>query len=122
MSGRRPLGRGDVVLVRFPFTDLAGQKLRPALVVGRPADEDLVLAFMTSRVELTEPHAEHLLAVGDPEFRLTGLRTASLIRLNQIATLHRSLIHRRLGTIGPETDQFVRSCLRYVFGRGTAVD
>jgi mRNA interferase MazF len=26
----------DVILVRFPFSDLAGAKVRPAVVVGAP--------------------------------------------------------------------------------------
>ncbi len=41
---------GSVVLTRFPFTDLTGDKLRPALVISRDNHrrEDVVLAFITS--------------------------------------------------------------------------
>ena len=48
MNAGPALARGDVVLVRFPFTDLSGQKLRPALVVGYPRGEGVILAFVTS--------------------------------------------------------------------------
>ena len=42
--------RGTVVLTPFPFTDLSGTKVRPAVVVS-PSDrpgEDVILAFISS--------------------------------------------------------------------------
>jgi len=38
--------QGDIVLVAFPFTDLARSKVRPALVVAAP--RDLILIPLTS--------------------------------------------------------------------------
>ena len=108
------LRRDDVVLVSFPFTDLSGQKLRPALVVGRPSGDDVVLAFITSRGEVVVPQAEHALTPGDPEFASTGLKVASRLRVNKLATLHRALVRRRLGRIGPRTRRAADRALRYV--------
>jgi mRNA interferase MazF len=109
------LRRDDVVLVTFPFSDLSGQKLRPALVVGRPLGDDVIVAFITSRTDAAVATAEHALAPHDAEFAVTGLRTASRVRLNKVATLHRALIRRRLGHIGPRTKRAVDRALRYVF-------
>lgn len=106
--------RDDVVLVSFPFTDLSGQKLRPALIVGRPLGDDVVLAFITSRGGDALPKAEYAIAPGDPEFAATGLKIASRVRLNKLATLHRALIRRRLGRIGPRSRRAVDGALRYV--------
>ena len=48
------LSRGDVVLTRFPFTDLTGASLRPALVVSPgQIGEDVVLVAVSSVVRLT---------------------------------------------------------------------
>lgn len=108
------LRRNDVVLVSFPFTDLSTEKLRPALVVGRPFVDDVVLAFVTSRADAAFPEAECVLPPSDPEFRTTGLKVASRIRLNKLATLHRTLVRRRLGRIGPHTRRGVDRALRFV--------
>jgi mRNA interferase MazF len=118
--GRSPLSRGDVVLVQFPFTDLSGAKLRPAVIVGRVAGDDVILAFMTSRLAgaargVTHDPATHSLDPYDPELARSGLKGPALIRLDKVATLHRRLVQRRLGHIGPRTEQAIARALRYVF-------
>ena len=115
MSLRRPLTRGDLVLIQFPLTDLSAHKLRPALIVGRVSGDDVVLAFISSCMSSTDPSAEHAFEPTDGEFTMTGLKVQSLIRLNKLATLHRALVRRRLGQIGPATQRAVASGLRYVF-------
>ncbi len=125
-AGRRvPLDRGDVVLVHFPFTDLSGTKLRPALIVGRVQGDDVILAFMTSRTaagargagsgSTADGSAAHPLTARDSEFGQTGLKGPALIRLDKIATIHRHLVQRRLGQIGPRTEHAVAQSLRHVF-------
>ena len=43
--------KGDIVLVRFPFTDMSSEKLRPALVLAPENQEkDVVLAFITTQL------------------------------------------------------------------------
>ena len=41
---------GSIVLARFPFTDLSGDKRRPALVISRDNDRrpDVIVCFITS--------------------------------------------------------------------------
>jgi mRNA interferase MazF len=114
VSRARPLVRGDVILVPFPFTDLAGSKVRPALIVGRVYGQDVLAAFITSQSPGGDPQAELSLAAAHPEFKQTGLKTASVIHLDKIATLDRRLVQRRLGQIGPQTSILVAHALRYV--------
>ena len=115
MSSAAPLARGDVLLVNFPYTDLAGRKLRPALVVGRVAGNDVIVAFLTSQVTPAPTDTDVLLASSDPEFAGAGLRVTSLIRLGVIETLHRRLVVGRIGHDGPRTQQAVADCIRRVF-------
>jgi mRNA interferase MazF len=77
--------------------------------------EDVILAFISSRMASAVSPAAHLLDTSDSEFASTGLKLPSVIRLDKLATLHRNMLRRRLGCIGPSTDESVARCLRYVF-------
>lgn len=98
----RPVARGDVVLVPFPFTDLSTSKRRPAVVLwADPGQGDFTLAFVSSQ------HA-HRIEIGEvpvlplhPEFGLTGLSAPSKVRTTKLVTLSRSLLRRWLGRLGP---------------------
>lgn len=84
---------GSIVLTRFPFTDLSGDKRRPALVVSRDNDRrpDLVVCFITS-VPRTGPGMAALDALPG-----TGLKVPSVVRFDKLATLDRSVIAGKLG-------------------------
>jgi mRNA interferase MazF len=84
---------GSIVLVLFPFTDIAGAKRRPGLVVSRDNDRrtDLILCFITS-----VPRMGPDMAPLEPNAR-TGLKVASMVRFDKLATLDRSVIAGRIG-------------------------
>ncbi len=108
--------RGDLVLIRFPFTDLPADKLRPALVLGGISGDDAIVAFVSSQLSRDGSAAEIVVEPSNSEFAATGLKSASLIRLNKLATLHRGLIRRRIGRIAPSTQRVVDTGLRNIFG------
>lgn len=84
---------GSIVLARFPFTDLSGDKRRPALVVSRDNDRrpDLVVCFITS-VPRSGPDMAVL-----PAAPGSGLKVPSVVRFDKIATLDRTVIAGKLG-------------------------
>lgn len=82
--------KGDIVLVRFPFTDLSSNKLRPALVLS-DNNGDRILSFITTTLK-----KEHYDVPIDATPQ-TGLKKKSLIKLNKITTLNKKVI---LGKIG----------------------
>lgn len=54
------LRRGDVVLVPFPFADLSGSKVRPAVIVSAdPQEAEIVIAFITSVLTNRSPRGAH---------------------------------------------------------------
>ena len=114
----KPLQHGDIVLVPFPFADLSGQKVRPAVVVSAdPQNAEPIVAFITSNLMNRSPRgAEVELLRSDAEFRVTGLKGDSLVRLDKLVTLSRGTITRRLGTAGPATRAKVAAALRRTFG------
>ena len=79
MIGRPPLRRGDIIIVTFPFTDLSGQKRRPALIVGRVDSDDLLVAFITSQTTTALSLSTHMLDRHHPEFGAMGLKVPSAV-------------------------------------------
>lgn len=106
MPGRgrisRPIARGDIVLVPFPFTDLSATKRRPAVVLwADPSRADFLLAFISSqRIRGGEIGAVPLLPT-HPEFSFTGLVAPSMVRTTKLVTLSGALLRRWLGRLGP---------------------
>ena len=87
------LAFGSIVLTRFPFTDLSGDKRRPALVVSGDNDRrsDLVVCFITSIPRTGRDMASLAATPG------TGLKVPSVVRFDKLATLDRSVITGKLG-------------------------
>ena len=102
--------KGDIVLIPFPFTDLTGNKLRPALVPVS-GDADVTVAFITTQIRWNEPNDVIL----NPTEQ-NGLKQKSLIRLAKLATIDASLVDGILGEIDsvniPEINQNLISILR----------
>ena len=108
---------GDIVLTRFPFTDLSGASLRPALVVSPgQIGQDIVLVGISSVVRGALAPTDYTVDATHPEFPLTGLLVTSALRLHKLATAERSIIARRLGRVGPQLQAAVDSLLRVVVG------
>ena len=101
VSTPNAFAKGDVVLVTYPFADLSGTKLRPAVVIcAAPPQTEITLAFVTSQNVGTLQPGEIAVLPAHPEFKQTGLTAPSKVRATKLATLHRALITRRLGRFG----------------------
>ncbi len=98
--------QGDLVLVPFPFTDLSGSKVRPALVLIATS-LDVTLAFVTTQLQWQEP-TDLLLSPGN----LNGLKKTSLIRLSKLATIDAKLVQGRLGNLDANQLQAIHQSLR----------
>jgi mRNA interferase MazF len=97
----QPMQRGDIVLVRFPFTDLSGSKRRPAVILAA-YPPDVVVAFISSHVPPELEPSDVMLSPTSTSFVSMGLKVASIIRLRKVATLEESLITRSLGQLTPD--------------------
>ncbi len=112
-----PLRRGDIVLIPFPFTDLSGQKVRPALILSPdPTGEDVLVAFISSIIPPAPEPTEYVLDTAHPAFAQTGLKGVSVFKMGKLATLHRSLILRRLGRATPELQNDLDAVLKRAVG------
>jgi mRNA interferase MazF len=101
--------QGDLVLIPFPFTDLSGSKVRPALILVATS-LDVTLAFITTQIQWQEP-TDLLLMPSN----LNGLKKASLVRLSKLATIDAALVQGRLGVLDMNQLQTVHQNLRLLF-------
>jgi mRNA interferase MazF len=85
--------KGDIVLIVFPFSDLSGSKLRPALVLATSSTE-LTVLFITTQLKWKE--LTDVTLVPD---KFNGIKKPSLLRIFKLATLDRRLVKGRLGYV-----------------------
>jgi len=105
--------KGKIVLVPFPFTDLTAAKLRPALVIYE-GKEDVVVAFISSKVPPELAETDVLITKEQASFRNTGLKVNSVIKLDKVATLLKDLILGELGELDKELRKEVNQRLRKI--------
>src|SRR5262245_25684706 len=115
MAARHPYRRGDVVSVRFPFSDAAGAKARPAVVISTDPYHDgwdeILLVAITSR----PPRSARATDCALRDWNAAGLAQPSWVR-SHFATAHRNLVTAKLGALSTRDLQAVEQCLRVATG------
>ena len=81
------------VLLSFPFTNYNENKKRPALVIFDSGDDDLLVARITTQISRDKFDYEI------SNWENSGLLRPSVIRLDKIATIEKSLILKTLGNL-----------------------
>ena len=111
------LTRGKIVLVPFPFDDLSATKIRPAVCLTEPigANRHVVVAFITSTEISDLLPTDVALPANHPDFRATGLRVSSVLRLHRLITLSTKIIQRELGGLSPNLELEVDGKLSLLF-------
>jgi len=92
--------QGDIILVPFPFTDLSGEKVRPALIVSNiEKGDDITLCFISSIIPGKILDSEVIIKKDGENFKDTGLKINSIIKVTKIATLEKKVILGKLGSL-----------------------
>jgi mRNA interferase MazF len=103
--------RGEVVLVRYPFSDLSGSKIRPAVIVNAPhISKDVFILPLTSKTR-------RLLA-GEfvlKDWNQVGLNVETAVKRG-IYTVHHNLIAQRVGKLSDSDLKGLDDALRLWLG------
>ena len=106
---------GEIALVRFPFTELAAAKKRPALVLAQMTRSSRyrlsTVAMITSQVEALKLDGDVLLA----DWQAAGLLHPSLLRLAKVATIDGELIDKVIGKLSSADLRAARAAFHQVF-------
>jgi mRNA interferase MazF len=80
--------KGDIVIIPFPFTDLSGNKKRPAFVVADLEGDDIIVCQITSKSKSDS----YALPLNNDNFISGSLPVDSFIRPNKIFTADKNII------------------------------
>ena len=105
--------KGTIILVPFPFTDLSGHKVRPAIVLySQNKGNDCVVCFVSSKDNEK---------IGTLDLKVTptpqnGLKVDSVIKVTKLATLEKRIAIGEIGTLEKSVIKNIDSVLKKVFG------
>lgn len=103
--------KGEVVLVRYPFSDLSGSKVRPAVIVNAPhISKDIFILPLTSKINFLLP-GEFVLS----HWSYAGLNVETAVKRG-IYTVHQSLIIQEVGTLSDSDHKDLNNALRLWLG------
>lgn len=99
--------KNDVVLVRYPYSDLTGMKVRPAVVVGAASvSQDLFIVPLTSR---TTPLLVFEFVLAD--WKSAGLNVSTAVKRG-IFTVHERLVTKKVGGLSNADAAGLEAALR----------
>ena len=98
--------KNEVILVRYPFSDLTAAKVRPAIVVGATPQQDCLIVPLTSRT--SNLHAGEFVLV---DWQAAGLNLPSAVKRG-VYTVHGSLVLKSVGHLSARDARQVEQSLR----------
>jgi mRNA interferase MazF len=103
--------KNEIVLVRYPFSDLTSAKVRPAVIVSSPHPSvDLLLVPLTSRTATLLP-GEFILS----EWKDAGLNVETAVKRG-IFTIHQDLVLKSVGRLSSGDAEKLEQALREWLG------
>ncbi|MBU1091505.1 type II toxin-antitoxin system PemK/MazF family toxin [Patescibacteria group bacterium] len=109
--------KGKIVLIPFPFTDLSGSKVRPAVVVSDFLQgDDAVVSFISSLKVKGLQKTDLAIKKNDKGFSQTGLKTDSVVKVGKIATLDKKTILGEIGGLSPDVQKEIDNKIKILFG------
>ncbi|HSW48395.1 MAG TPA: type II toxin-antitoxin system PemK/MazF family toxin [Candidatus Saccharimonadales bacterium] len=102
---------GDIVVALFPFSNLKGQKTRPALVLANAEFGNLILCQITSK----SYSSKSALKLSREDFSEGSLPSISFIRPDKLFTADTSIIQRVAGKLTASKQRLVAKSVQRLF-------
>ncbi len=103
------LNFGDIVLLKFPYTDGKTYKRRPALIINDFDDGDIVVCRITSQIYKTKND------IYIDDWEKSGLKLPSVIRVHKLATLEKDMVEIIMGQV----DKIIKDKIRTIISKLT---
>jgi len=109
------MNQREIILVPFPFSDLNGKKVRPALILSKnkfnTENEDVLICAITSNIT----PSPYTFLIDQTHLEKGNLHEKSAVKVENIAKIHKSLIIKRFAQINEKTFSEILKKLRNVF-------
>lgn len=102
---------GDIVVALFPFSDLKGQKLRPALILAKAEFGNLILCQITSK----SYSSKTAISLTPTDFSQGKLPITSYIRPDKLFTAEPTIIQKTAGKLNKKNCASVLKIVRKMF-------
>jgi len=101
-SGRATYRQRDILLTKFPFSDLVGFKVRPVLVLSNDSYNrrfsDLLICAITSS---PRPH-EYATSLVSKDLEQGELKVESKVRADTITSIEQQIVLKKIGRVKKE--------------------
>lgn len=105
------LAVGSVILLKFPFSDLKNQKIRPVLILAEADFEDLIVCQISSR-QLASVKS---ITISKNDLASGSLPVTSYARPAKLFTLSRALVISKAAEVTPAKRREVLAQLQALF-------
>jgi len=106
-----------ILLAPFPFGDLKTKKFRPVLCLTEPKGKhkEIILAYITSNVKNNRLESDLIIKKTEKDFKKTGLKATSVIKLNKMLTLPQNMIVGSLGELSKQKIILIKQKTKKLF-------
>ncbi len=106
------LQEGQIILFEFPNTDQRGGKLRPALIIKSCPGQynDWLICMISSQLHQQLPGIDEIVTNASSDFKQTGLKLSSVIRITRLAVVKECIIRGTIGSISSDRHKLI--CIR----------
>jgi len=86
---------GDIILIKFPFTNLAKSKKRPVLVIKDENELNDIVCFQIT----SNSKDSNLLKINNNDLIKSNLTLESYIKYDKCFTLNTSIVDKKIATV-----------------------
>ncbi|MGK7899417.1 MAG: type II toxin-antitoxin system PemK/MazF family toxin [Xenococcus sp. (in: cyanobacteria)] len=104
---------GQIVLLKFPQTDLTIGKLRPVLLLKSLSNryDDWLVSMISTKTGQEIIGLDNVISPRDRDFRQTGLKSKSIVRVLRLAVVSEKILLGTIGEISPERLKYIKQNL-----------
>ena len=93
-----PYKRGDIVLIRFPFTSLSQFKKRPVLIVQNENEQNDFICFQIT----SKKYQNNIIQVKMGDLSEGDLKLVSYVKYDKCFTLNSVIVEKKLASVNTE--------------------